>query len=75
MSQFAELSENQTIVSRFRNAGAAGFVFKHLAATDLVPAAEEALRGGPYVCPALQGLLPELADQSPTVAKGTLPVE
>jgi DNA-binding NarL/FixJ family response regulator len=59
MSQLAELSENQNIASQVRNAGAAGFVFKHAAATDLVPAVEEALRGGTYVCPALQGLLPE----------------
>jgi DNA-binding NarL/FixJ family response regulator len=56
------------------SAGVAGFVLKRAAATDLIPAVKEVLRGGIYVCPALQGL-PESGDQSPTVAKGVPPVE
>ena len=63
------------VVSQMLSAGVAGFVLKRAAATDLVPAVQEVLRGGTYVCPALQGLLPESGDQSPTVAKGAPPVE
>jgi DNA-binding NarL/FixJ family response regulator len=57
------------------SAGVVGFVLKRSAATDLIPAVNEVLRGGTYVCPALRGLLPESEDQSPPVAKGAPPVE
>ncbi len=62
-------------LNKLLSAGVAGFVLKRSAATDLIPAVKEVLRGGTYVCPALQGLLPESGDQSPTEAKGAPPVE
>jgi DNA-binding NarL/FixJ family response regulator len=67
--------DEPTVVDQVLSAGVAGFVLKRSAATDLVPAVEEVLRGGTYVSPALQGLLPEPGDQAPTVAKGAPPVE
>jgi DNA-binding NarL/FixJ family response regulator len=50
--------DEPTVVSQLLSAGVAGFVLKRTAATDLVPAVEEVLRGGTYVSPALRGLLP-----------------
>ena len=47
------------VVSHLLKAGVAGFVLKRAAGTDLIPAVKEVLRGGTYVSPALQGLLPE----------------
>jgi two-component system secretion response regulator SsrB len=67
--------DEPTVVGQMLNAGVAGFVLKRAAATDLIPAVKEVLGGGTYVCPALQGLLPESGDQSPTVAKDAPPVE
>jgi DNA-binding NarL/FixJ family response regulator len=67
--------DEPTVASQMLNAGVAGFVLKRSASTDLIPAVKEVLRGGTYVCPAFQGLLPESGDQSPTVAKGAPPVE
>ena len=46
--------DEPTVVSQVRNAGAAGFVLKRTAATDLVPAVQEVLRGGGYVSAAVQ---------------------
>lgn len=43
------------IAGQLLNAGVAGFVLKRTAATDMLPAVEEVLRGGTYVSPALQG--------------------
>ena len=67
--------DEPTVVGPMLSAGVAGFVLKRSAATDLIPAVEEVLRGGTYVCPALRGLLPESGGQSPAVAKGAPPVE
>jgi DNA-binding NarL/FixJ family response regulator len=67
--------DEPTVVGQMLGAGVAGFVLKRSAATDLVPAVEEVLRGGTYVCPALQGVLPESGDQSPTATKSAPPVE
>lgn len=47
--------DEPTVVSQLLNAGVAGFVLKRTAATDMIPAVEEVLRGGTYVSPALQG--------------------
>ena len=47
--------DEPTVVSQMLSAGVAGFVLKRVAATDLIPAVQEVLRGGTYVCPALQG--------------------
>lgn len=46
--------DEPTVVSQVRNAGAAGFVLKRAAATDLVPAVQEVLRGGVYASAAVQ---------------------
>jgi DNA-binding NarL/FixJ family response regulator len=42
-----------TVATLIRNTGAAGFVLKRTTATDLLPAIQEVLRGGPYVSPSL----------------------
>jgi ACR3 family arsenite efflux pump ArsB len=55
--------------------GAMVNVYTYLGRSKLIPANMEVLRGGTYVCPALQGLLPESGGQSPTVTKGSLPVK
>src|SRR4051794_10065573 len=41
------------VASLILDAGAAGFVLKRTAATDLLPAVEAVLRGGSYVSPAI----------------------
>src|SRR5262249_24845580 len=46
--------DEATVVSQVREAGAAGFVLKRAAATDLGPAVQEVLRGGGYVSPAVR---------------------
>jgi DNA-binding NarL/FixJ family response regulator len=61
--------DEPTVVSQMLSAGAAGFVLKRSAATDLIPAVKQVLRGDTYVCPALQGLLPQSGAQSSTAAK------
>lgn len=58
--------DEPTVVSQVRKAGAAGFVLKRRAATDLIPAVQEVLRGGTYVSRALEGPRPESGDQSLT---------
>jgi DNA-binding NarL/FixJ family response regulator len=63
--------DEPTVVGQMLSAGVAGFVLKRATATDLIPAVEEVRRGGIYVCPALQGLLPESGDQPPTKAEST----
>jgi DNA-binding NarL/FixJ family response regulator len=45
--------DEPTVMGQMMSAGVAGFVLKRSAATDLIPAVEEVLRGGTYVCPAL----------------------
>ncbi len=46
--------DEPTVASLVHNAGAAGFVLKRAAATDLVPAVQEVLRGGVYASRAVQ---------------------
>jgi DNA-binding NarL/FixJ family response regulator len=67
--------DEPTVAGQMLSAGAAGFVLKRAAATDLIPAVKEVLRGGIYVCPAIEGLLPKSGYQSPTAAEGAPPVE
>lgn len=67
--------DEPTVAGQMLSAGVAGFVLKRAAATDLIPAVKEVLRGGTFVCPALQRLLPKSGDQSPPVAKGAPPVD
>jgi DNA-binding NarL/FixJ family response regulator len=49
--------DEPTVASRMLEAGVAGFVLKRDAATSLLPAIQEVLRGGTYVCPAVRGAL------------------
>jgi DNA-binding NarL/FixJ family response regulator len=67
--------DEPTVASQMLSAGVAGFVLKRTAATDLIPAVEEVLRGGTYVCPALRGRLPASREQPPAVANGKPPVQ
>jgi DNA-binding NarL/FixJ family response regulator len=67
--------DEATVVGQILKAGVAGFVLKRSAATDLVPAVEVVLRGGTYVCPALQRQPPEPGGQSPTAAREAPPVD
>jgi DNA-binding NarL/FixJ family response regulator len=46
--------DEPAVAGQLLSAGIAGFVLKRAAATDLVPAIEEVLRGGTFVCPALR---------------------
>jgi DNA-binding NarL/FixJ family response regulator len=46
--------DEPTVAAQVREGGAAGFVLKRAAATDLVPAVQEVLRGGTYVSAAVQ---------------------
>lgn len=56
--------DEPTVVGQMLSAGVAGFVLKRSAATDLIPAVQEVLRGGTYVCPALEG--PRLPSGDPS---------
>jgi DNA-binding NarL/FixJ family response regulator len=47
--------DEPTVAEQMLGAGVAGFVLKRTAATDLVLAVEVVLRGGSYVCPAIEG--------------------
>jgi DNA-binding NarL/FixJ family response regulator len=67
--------DEPTVVSQMLSVGVAGFVLKRAAATDLIPAVKEVLRGGSYVSPALHGMVPRPADQSPTSSKGAPPAQ
>ena len=42
-----------TAVNEIMSAGAAGFVFKRSAVTDLMPAVDEVLKGGTYISPSI----------------------
>jgi DNA-binding NarL/FixJ family response regulator len=46
--------DEPTVVGQMLCAGVAGFVLKRSAGSDLIPAVEEVLRGGTYVCPSLR---------------------
>jgi DNA-binding NarL/FixJ family response regulator len=61
--------DEPTVVGQMLSAGVAGFVLKRSAATDLIPAVQEVLRGGTYICPALEGPRPESGDQPLTAAQ------
>lgn len=57
--------DEPTVVAQVRSAGAAGFVLKRAAATDLIPAIKEVLRGGVYLSPAVQQSCPDAAGLTP----------
>lgn len=42
-----------TAINEVMSAGAAGFVFKRSAVTDLMPAVDEVLKGGTYISPSI----------------------
>jgi DNA-binding NarL/FixJ family response regulator len=67
--------DEPAVVGRLLNAGVAGFVLKRAAATELVPAVQEVLRGGTYVCPAFRALLPGGKDSLPAAAGDVPPVD
>jgi DNA-binding NarL/FixJ family response regulator len=67
--------DEPTVVVQLLSEGVAGFVLKRSAATDLIPAVNEVLRGGTYVCPALQALVPGSNVPSPSVPTVAPPAE
>ena len=67
--------DEPTAVGPILSAGVAGFVLKRTAATELVPAVAEVLRGGSYVCQSIRARIREFEDQAPIVVKYTPPVE
>jgi DNA-binding NarL/FixJ family response regulator len=67
--------DEPTVVGQMLSAGVAGFVLKRAAAKDLVPAVQEVLRGGTFVCQGLQRLPPESGVQAPTGGKDVPTVE
>ena len=62
-----------TLVNQLLDVGAAGFVLKRAAATDLLPAVTEVLGGGVYVSPALKAHRPGPGNQESTGTTGALP--
>jgi DNA-binding NarL/FixJ family response regulator len=58
--------DEPTVVGQLLSAGIAGFVLKRAAATDLIPAVKEVLRGQVYVSAAVQYNPHESNNQFPT---------
>lgn len=50
--------DEPAVARQLLEAGVAGVVLKRTAATDLLPAVKEVLRGGTYICPVLRGTAP-----------------
>jgi DNA-binding NarL/FixJ family response regulator len=67
--------DEPAVVAQLLEAGVAGFVLKRAAATDLVPAVQEVLRGSTYVCPALRQQMPRWRDQPPFLAEDVTKVD
>ena len=65
---FLTMHREVTYASRALEAGASGFLLKHSAASELVTAIQEALKGGTYVTPQIAG---DLLD---SFRRGTSPV-
>lgn len=65
--------DEPTVVSQMLDAGAAGFVLKRAAATDLVPAVQEVLQGGTYVCASLREGMPSPGSALPPGARAVPP--
>src|SRR5205823_671564 len=55
--------DDPTVSDQMLGAGIAGFVLKRNVATDLIPAVQEVLRGGTYVCPASLKRLADSGDR------------
>jgi DNA-binding NarL/FixJ family response regulator len=58
--------DEPTVVRQMLSAGVSGFVLKRSAATDLIPAVKEVLRGQVYVSAAVQQDRHESSGKSPT---------
>ena len=58
--------DEPTVIGHMLSAGVAGFVFKRAAATDLILAVDEVLRGKVYVSAAVQPDRHNFSDQRPT---------
>jgi DNA-binding NarL/FixJ family response regulator len=54
---FLTMHREVTFAARSLEAGASGFVLKHSAASELVTAIQEALKGGTYITPQIAGEL------------------
>src|SRR5882762_6994365 len=68
---FLTMHRDVAYARRAMEAGAAGFVLKHSAATELVTAVREALRGQTYVTPMIAGeLLQSYREGEPSGAQG-----
>jgi DNA-binding NarL/FixJ family response regulator len=63
--------DEPTVVCQMLSAGVAGFVLKRTAATDLIPAVKEVLRGQVYVSAAVQHFRHQASEHVP----GALPDE
>jgi DNA-binding NarL/FixJ family response regulator len=67
---FLTMHREVTYAARSMEAGAAGFVLKHSAASELVTAIQEALKGGTYITPHIAGdLLDSIRRGIPAGAK------
>jgi len=67
---FLTMHREVTYAARALEAGASGFVLKHSAASELVTAVQEALKGGTYITPQIAGdLLDAMRHGAPAGAK------
>jgi DNA-binding NarL/FixJ family response regulator len=68
---FLTMHREVTYAARALDAGASGFVLKHSAASELVTAIQEALKGGTYITPQIAGdLLDSVRRGKPAGAEG-----
>jgi DNA-binding NarL/FixJ family response regulator len=68
---FLTMHREVTYAARALDAGASGFVLKHSAASELVTAVQEALKGGTYITPQIAGeLLGSVRHGAPADAEG-----
>src|SRR5262249_41008691 len=63
--------DEPAVARQLLQAGVAGVVLKRTAAMDLLPAVQEVLRGGTYVCPGLREQPPGPGETPATGTKGT----
>jgi DNA-binding NarL/FixJ family response regulator len=69
---FLTMHREVTYAARAMEAGASGFLLKHSAASELVRAIQEALKGGTYVTPQIAGnLLDSLRHGTPASAEAS----
>jgi DNA-binding NarL/FixJ family response regulator len=65
--------DEPTVAGQMLRTGAAGFVLKRSAATDLIPAVEAVMRGETDVCPALGPRFPDSGGRPPFGANEAAP--